>query len=115
MTEQAISPSVTTRAISPSITTQAIRPSVTTQAISPSVTTQAIRPSLTTQAISPLRQRMIEDKPGCVVRASGGMGRVSARRWIAKMVGLRMRDRLVVSVFEVFARIGHRGAWFTAP
>jgi hypothetical protein len=46
-----------------------------------------------------------------VPRALWGFGRsgaragVSARRWIAKMVGLRMRDRLVVSVFEVFARI----------
>jgi site-specific recombinase XerD len=34
---------------------------MTEQAISPSVTTQAISPSVTTQAISPLRQRMIED------------------------------------------------------
>jgi integrase/recombinase XerD len=34
---------------------------MTEQAISPSVTTQAISPSATTQVISPLRQRMIED------------------------------------------------------
>src|ERR1700674_4784950 len=52
---------MTEQAISPSVTTQAISPSVTTQAISPSVTRQAISPSVTTQAISALRQRMIED------------------------------------------------------
>src|ERR1700693_5007249 len=34
---------------------------MTEQAISPSVTTQVISPSVTTQVISPLRQRMIED------------------------------------------------------
>jgi hypothetical protein len=34
---------------------------MTEQAISPSVTTQAVSPSVSTQAISPLRQRMIED------------------------------------------------------
>jgi hypothetical protein len=79
MTEQAISPSVTTQAITPSltaqanipsvsttvvnpsVTTQVISPSVTAQAITPSVTAQAISPSVTAQAISPLRQRMIED------------------------------------------------------
>jgi Phage integrase, N-terminal SAM-like domain len=69
MTEQAISPWVTTQAITPSVTqanipsvsTQAISPSVTAPAISPSVPPQAISPSVTTQAISPLRQRMIED------------------------------------------------------
>jgi hypothetical protein len=33
---------------------------------------------------------------------SGPRGGVSVRRWIAKTVGLRMRDRLVVAVFEVF-------------
>jgi integrase/recombinase XerD len=43
------------------MTEQAVSPSVTTQAITPSVTTQAINPSVTTQVISPLRQRMIED------------------------------------------------------
>src|SRR6202049_1651382 len=52
---------MTEQAVSPSVTTQAITPSVTTQAITPSVTTQAINPSVTTQVISPLRQRMIED------------------------------------------------------
>src|SRR6202049_1923501 len=43
------------------MTEQAISPSVTTQAISPSVTTQAISPSVTTQATSRLRHRMIKD------------------------------------------------------
>ena len=46
-----------------------------------------------------------------VARALWGFGRggarggVSARRWMGKMVGLRMRHRLVVAVYEVFARI----------
>jgi integrase/recombinase XerD len=61
MTEQAISPSVTTQAITPSVTAQANIPSVSTPVVNPSVTTQAISPSVTTQVISPLRQRMIED------------------------------------------------------
>ena len=61
MTEQAISPSVTTQAITPSLTAQANIPSVSTTVVNPSATTQAISPSVATQVISPLRQRMIED------------------------------------------------------
>jgi hypothetical protein len=46
-----------------------------------------------------------------VARALWGFGRsgagdgVSVRRWMARMVGWRMRHRLVFAVFEVFARI----------
>jgi hypothetical protein len=36
---------------------------------------------------------------------SGAGGGVAVGRWMAQMVGLRMRDRLVFAVCEVFARI----------